>query len=273
MYSFKKSGCASKKLRGHLKTVYKMTVTLAQGVGPKRARCYCVFTHLPDTVVCLRHGAFRRCYVLHAGTAPGCRQFGIKVFEACCSLTQIGATQHSHDPLAPQAQFRPRAFEKCTALRHLNMEKAEYDPANPNRCLPDCCFLEAGIVSLFLPPDFNWVGPAACSRCQQLQIVDLSRKGIIEILGSTCAHCSQLLSLSRNLRTIEQEAFLQCASLQEVCTPPSMLYMARRAFARCTQLRVFRKTGKSRNLSMPLTNVSTWTSPRGFVSCRQMPMP
>ena len=111
--------------------------------------------HLPDTVVCLRHGVFCRCYLLRAVTAPGCRQFGIKVFEACCSLTQIGATQHSDNQLAPQAQFRPRAFEKCTALRHLNMEQTEYDPANPNRCLPACCFLEAGIVA----------------RCQQLQIV------------------------------------------------------------------------------------------------------
>ena len=84
--------------------------------------------HLPDTVVSLRHGAFRRCCVLRAVTAPGCKQFGIKVFEACCSLTQIGTTQHPDNLLAPQAQFRPRAFEKCTALRHLNMDKAEHDP-------------------------------------------------------------------------------------------------------------------------------------------------
>ena len=89
--------------------------------------------HLPDTVVCLRHGVFRRCHLLRAVTAPGRRQFGIKVFEACCSLTQIGATQHSDNQLAPQAQFRLRAFEKCTTLRHLNMEQTEYDPANPNR--------------------------------------------------------------------------------------------------------------------------------------------
>ena len=173
--------------------------------------------HLPNTVVCLRRGVFRRCYLLRAVTAPGCRQFGIKVFEACCSLTQIGATQHSDNQLAPQAQFRLRAFEKCTTLRHLNMEQTEYDPANPNRCLPACCFLEAIIVSLSLPPDFNWVGPAACARCQQLQIVDLSRTDIKEILGSTFAHCSQLqqLRLSRNLRIIEQEAFFRCASLQE----------------------------------------------------------
>ena len=198
--------------------------------------------HLPDTVVSLRHGAFRRCHVLRAVTAPGCKHFGIKVFEACCSLTQIGTTQHPDNLLAPQAQLRPRAFEGCTALRHLNLDKAECDPAHPNRCLPECCFLEAGIVSLSLPPDFNWVGPAACACCQQLQTVDLPRTDIIEILGSTFAHCSQLqqLSLPRNLRIIEQEAFLQCASLQEVCVPPSLLYIARRAFAGCTQLRAFR---------------------------------
>ena len=67
--------------------------------------------HLPDTVVSLRHGAFRRCHVLRAVTAPGCKQFGVKVFEACCSLTQIGTTQHPDNLLAPQAQLRPRAFE------------------------------------------------------------------------------------------------------------------------------------------------------------------
>ena len=57
------------------------------------------------------------------------------------------------------------------------------------------CFLEAGIVSISLPPDFNWVGPAACERCQQLQIVDLSWTDIPEILGSTFAHCPQLQQL------------------------------------------------------------------------------
>ena len=226
--------------------------------------------HLPDTVVSLRHGAFRRCYVLRAVTAPGCKHFGIKVFEECCALNQIGTTRHPDNPLAPQAQLRPRAFERCTALRHLSMDKAEYDPAHPTRSLPECCFLEAGIVTLSLPPDFNWVGPAACARCQQLQIVDLSQTGIIEILGSTFAHCSQLqqLSLSWNLRTIEQEAFLhQCASLQEICIPPSLLYIARRAFAGCAQLRVFRRMGKSK------TWRGTYARVNAFDKCEQLGKP
>ena len=46
--------------------------------------------HLPDTVVSLKHGAFRRCHALRAVTAPGCKQFGIKVFFwvlfGCCAL-------------------------------------------------------------------------------------------------------------------------------------------------------------------------------------------
>ena len=195
--------------------------------------------HLPDTVVSLRHGAFCRCYVLREVTACGCRHFGIKVFEQCRSLTQIGITLHSDNLLAPQAQFWPRAFEGCTALRHLNWGKTEYELAQPHRSLPECCFLEAGIATLSLPADFNWVGPAACERCQKLQSVDLFSTDVVELLGSTFAHCSQLqqLSLPHSLRIIEQEAFLLCVSLQEVSIPSSLLHIARRAFAGCMQTR------------------------------------
>ena len=77
--------------------------------------------HLPDTVVSLLHGAFSRCRVLRAVTAPGCQHFGTKVFEECCSLTQIGVTQCPGNFLAPQAQLRPRVFQGCTALQHLDL--------------------------------------------------------------------------------------------------------------------------------------------------------
>ena len=78
---------------------------------------------LPSTVVILQNGVFRRCHALRTVLAPGCKQFGIKVFEECCSLLQLGTTSDSTNQLAPWAQFRPRAFEKCTALRHLNFEQ------------------------------------------------------------------------------------------------------------------------------------------------------
>ena len=76
--------------------------------------------HLPETVASLLHGAFSRCQMLRIVTAPGCKYFGTKVFEECCSLTQVGATQHPGNFLSPQARLRPRAFQGCAALRHLN---------------------------------------------------------------------------------------------------------------------------------------------------------
>ena len=47
------------------------------------------------------------------------------------------------------------------------------------------------------------------------------------------------------LRTIEQEAFYKCISLKEVSAPPSLLYIARHAFAGCTHLRIILKQGNS----------------------------
>ena len=122
----------------------------------------------------LQTRAFSRCYALRTVLAPGCKQFGAHAFEECCSLIQIGTHNDATNQLAPQAELMPRAFEKCTALRHLDLEKSAYNPARLTRVLPECCFLEAGLTTLTLPPDFTWIGPAACERCLQLQLVDLS---------------------------------------------------------------------------------------------------
>ena len=160
--------------------------------------------HLPDAVVCLRRGVFRRCYLLRAVTAPGCRQFGIKVFEACCSLTHIGATQHSDNQLAPQAQFRPRAFEKCTALRHLNMEQTEYDPANPNRCLPACCFLEAGKL--------------CHSPCHQI-LIGLGRQPVRAASSCRSLTCLERASLKYWARPLHTARNCNSSAFPETCEP------------------------------------------------------
>ena len=69
--------------------------------------------------------------------APGCKYFGLWVFEECYSSVQIGNQSTTVNQLAPQAQFRPRAFEKCSALQQLNFERTEYDPTNRNRSIPE----------------------------------------------------------------------------------------------------------------------------------------
>ena len=78
-----------------------------------------LIVHLPDSLVCLKDGAFRRCYVLHTVTAPECRYFGSWVFEERHAPAHVGDQNKAGNQLAPQARFRIRAFEKCRALQML----------------------------------------------------------------------------------------------------------------------------------------------------------
>ena len=239
------------------------------GEGAWRSCQHLQIVHLDSTVISLQTRVFCRCYALRSVLAPGCKQFGAQAFEECGSLIQIGIRNDATNQLAPQAELMPRAFEKCTALRHLDLEKSEYNPARLTRVLPECCFLEAGLTSLTLPPDFTWIGPAACERCLQLQLVDLSRTDVTDIMGSAFAHCKHLqsLSLPHKLRIIEQEAFLKCTSLTEVSVPPTLLYIARRAFAGCTQLKQFQRTGKC------MTWRGTYSRANAFLRCDNLDMP
>ena len=96
--------------------------------------------------------------------------------------------------------------------------------------MPEGSFCGSGIEQLRLPADFNFVGPIACENCKRLRIVDLTGTDIAAIWGSTFSHCAHLAQIwfPRKLRRIGQEAFLLCSSLQEVDTPPALLYIAAR---------------------------------------------
>ena len=109
--------------------------------------------HLDDTVHSLQTRVFGRCYALRRVLAPGCREFGAQVFEECVALLQVGMNNDTVNQLAPQAELGPRAFYKCTALRHINLELSVHGPTKLLRSLPECCFLEAGLAELNLPPD------------------------------------------------------------------------------------------------------------------------
>ena len=65
-------------------------------------------TRIVDNCRLARHGAFSYLYLLRTVMAPGCRQFAVKIFEACLLLSN--ANRGISNQLAPQAQFR-----KCAA--------------------------------------------------------------------------------------------------------------------------------------------------------------
>ena len=228
-----------------------------------------LIVHLPNSLVCLKDGAFRRCYVLHTVTAPECRHFGSWVFEECHALVHVGDQTKAGNQLAPQARFHTRAFEKCRALQTLSFERTECDPRDPNRVIPEGCFSEAGLEALTLPADFSWIGPAACEHCDRLQTVDISRTDISEILGGTFARCSQLqhLKLAKTVRRIWRDAFLRCTSLVEIHTPPALLYINKRAFAGCAQLCKLVRMGKKG------TWRGTYAEHNAFEMCAKLALP
>ena len=184
------------------------------GEGAWRNCQHLQIVHLDSTVISLQTQAFHRCYALRKVIAPGCKQFGAQVFEECCALLQIGTTHDATNQLAPQAEFMPRAFRKCTVLHQINFELTEHQPNGRTRCLPECCFMEAGLTALTLPPEFNWMGPSACERCMQRQLVDLSRTEIIEIMGGTFAQ--QTLA---NIKTPWSTEDNSTGSLPQMCLP------------------------------------------------------
>ena len=160
--------------------------------------------------------------------APGCKRFGRRAFAECCSLSQIGTTDNGINLLAPQAQISPYAFESCLALSQVTFEQIEAHASTCARYLPEGSVCGSGIEQLKLPADFNFVGPIACENCKRLRIVDLIGTDITAIWGSTFSHCAHLAQIwfPRKLRRIGKEAFLLCSSLQDMHTPPSLLYIA-----------------------------------------------
>ena len=62
---------------------------------------------LPPSVTSLAEGTFMGCYVLREVVAPGCVQYGRRVFAECCSLGSVGVSHVTEDSsaLAPGAQL------------------------------------------------------------------------------------------------------------------------------------------------------------------------
>ena len=228
-----------------------------------------LIVHLPSSLLCLKEGAFRCCYVLHTVTAPGRIDFGCWAFEECHALAWVGDPDHSSNQLAPQAKLNVRTFEKCRTLRTIDLDRTRHDPRDPHRVIPEGCFLGAGLEKIDLPADFSWIGPAAFEHCTKLKTVDLSRTSVQEMVGGAFAHCPQLqfLKLSKTLRRIGREAFMKCCALEVIHTPPALLYINKRAFAGCTQLRKLVRMGKKG------TWRGTYVEHNTFEKCTRLALP
>ena len=135
-----------------------------------------------------------------------------------------------------------------------------------SRVLPEGSFCGAGIESLRLPPDFNFIGPMACENCKRLIEVDIMNTDVTAIRGSTFSYCVALVNvwLPPRIQRIGKEAFLCCTSLRELVVSSILEYIVVRAFFGCEHLT---------HLTM-LNDQDTWGDVRAednaFLLCDQL---
>ena len=198
---------------------------------------------LPSTVVCISDNAFRSCKLLNSVTAPGCREFGYKAFDECCSLQWVYTAEGIANQFSSTTKFGHYLFRGCINLAEFTLRESPSPSELPSQStasdLALGCLSSTGITTLTLTQGFTVIGAHACDNCHLLKKVDLSNTQIEEIQEFTFVHCTSLkeVRLPMTLHTVRVKAFMNCAALPELAIPPSLKYIASRAFLDCTAFR------------------------------------
>ena len=216
-------------------------VSVESGIGPEAWHsCRQLrIVKLPLTVVSISDNAFRSCKLLNSVTAPGCREFGYKAFDECCSLQWVYTTEGIANQFSSSTKFGHYLFRGCVNLAEFTLRESPSQSELPSQStaseLALGCLSSTGITALTLTQGFTVIGAHACDNCHLLKNVDLSNTQIEEIQEFTFVHCTSLkeVRLPRTLHTIRVKAFMNCAALPELAIPPSLKYIASRAFLDC----------------------------------------
>ena len=219
---------------------------------------------LPATVVRIEESAFRGCHWLNSIAAPGCTGFGYKAFADCCSLQYVHANG-GVNTFKGMTKLGPYLFDACINIATIRILPAVLEPcaSAPNLCreIPQGCFCSTGLSDLRLPPGFHRLGAHAFDNCKILALVDISDTTILEIREFTFANCVLLQ------RIIHAKAFVNCAALQELAIPPSLHYIACKAFLDCTVLRGLTQMPGQRMFGTRSPLSTQWDKQRAVPRC------
>ena len=84
----------------------------------------------PSTVVSISDNAFRSCKLLNSVTAPGCREFGYKDFDECCSLQWVYTTEGIANRFGSSTKFGHYLFRGCINLAEFTLQESP-SPSEP----------------------------------------------------------------------------------------------------------------------------------------------
>ena len=125
---------------------------------------------------------------------------------------------------------------------------------------------------LKLPLDFYRLGAHAFDNCKRLSFVDISETTILEIQEFTFANCALLTAPESNAPIYAPhypfESIHELRRLQELAIPPSLHYIACKAFLDCTVLRRLTRMPGKRTIWR-----GTCAKETGFALCPRWRLP
>jgi hypothetical protein len=144
------------------------------------------------------------------------------------------------------------AFSGCSGLKNIvlpdDLEIIEDD------AFAGCSALEC----LYLGESVRIVGAGAFSGCSALKDISFSYEGLKNIGGRAFTGCCpKEIDLPRSLEAIGEQAFADCASLEEITLPVTLRSVGEGAFAGCSSLKRVTLTGGS-GLDGKIPPFSNW---------------
>lgn len=145
-------------------------------------------------------------------------------FEGCKKLSNIELPSNI-------SSIYSRAFAYCKSLKNINF------PENLNS-IDNYAFYESGIESVTLPEGVMSLGVAAFKYCDNLRYVDLSKTNITRIDQEAFKECTSLeeIKLPEMVMRIYDAAFQDCKSLKSITFPPNLNSFASDSLLGCKGL-------------------------------------
>lgn len=175
---------------------------------------------LPSTLKTIGEEAFLNCKMISQIDLPaGLQTIGRKAFSGCTGLTSIDLP----DSLS---RINYYAFEKCSNLTSIVFPSSL-------TTVEGYAFQDAGITSVYIPATLTSYTNAFYD-CSALSSVEFA-EGTTQIgrLGATGVTSVKLPS---TLKTIVEEAFLNCKQLSRIDLPAGLQTIGRKAFSGCSGL-------------------------------------
>lgn len=193
---------------------------------------------LPEGLENIYNGAFSYSERLTSVKLPSTLKFlDVGAFGDCTGLTTINIPpkMKTHDTTAANRQW-PGPFYGCKNLKNVTLDNGMEEVPRGIFYAPSG---DIGLEEIVIPDSVKWIGYSAFFGCKNLKKVTLSKKleGIDSEAFQNCKNMKlSERDLPKTLKTIRDNVFANCTSLENVVLPDSLEYLGISVFYNCQSL-------------------------------------